>query len=108
MNDTAKQPKHYKELLQIPVWTAVVSFTVGTLIFGLFIFALAFTSYLEACPYQKMAEVDEKLYSDSKINPETFAKISNLRMQGEKALKIGELSKSEEILDKALALFSNN
>tara|TARA_B100000575_G_C22905627_1_gene526176 strand:+ start:409 stop:687 length:279 start_codon:yes stop_codon:yes gene_type:complete len=73
-----------------------------------FICALAFTSYLEACPYQKMAEVDEKLYSDSKINPETFAKISNLRMQGEKALKIGELSKSEEILDKALALFSNN
>ncbi len=73
-----------------------------------FICSLAFTSYLEACPYQKMAEVDEKLYSDSKINPETFAKISNLRMQGEKALKIGELSKSEEILDKALALFSNN
>lgn len=36
MSDTAKKPKYYKELLQIPIWTAVVSFTVGTLIFGLF------------------------------------------------------------------------
>ena len=55
-----------------------------------------------------MAEVDQKLYSkDTNIQPETFAKITNLRMEGEKALKIGDLTKSEEIFDRALALFSN-
>ena len=35
MNDIVKQPKYYKELLQIPVWTAAVSFIIGTLLFGL-------------------------------------------------------------------------
>ena len=75
----------------------------------IFLFTLAFSMNLEACPYQKMAEVDSKLYSnDYNIKPETFAKITNLRIEGEKALKIGELSKSEEILDRALALFSKN
>ena len=71
----------------------------------LFGFALLINFNAEACPYQKMAEVDSKLYSNkSNINTETFAKISNLRMQGEKKLKIGELDNAEEIFDRALAL----
>ena len=32
------------------------------------VFALAFSLNIEACPYQKMAEVDSKIYSqDNKI-----------------------------------------
>ena len=73
-----------------------------------FFATIAFSLTLDACPYQKMAEVDQKLYSkNSNIQPETFAKITNLRIQGEKALKIGDLTKSEEIFDRALALFVN-
>ena len=73
-----------------------------------FCIVFAFSLKLEACPYQKMAEVDSKLYSkSSKINAETFAKISNLRMQGENKLNIGELDSAEAMFDKALALFSN-
>ncbi len=73
-----------------------------------FCLAFAFSMSLEACPYQKMAEVNTKLYSsDSKINPKTFAKITNLRMQGEEKLKAGELQNAEEIFDRALALFKN-
>tara|TARA_B100000963_G_C22145862_1_gene459600 strand:+ start:240 stop:482 length:243 start_codon:yes stop_codon:yes gene_type:complete len=73
-----------------------------------FCIAFAFAFNLDACPYQKMAEVDSKLFSDqSKINTETFAKISNLRIQGEKKLKIGELDNAEKIFDRALALFTN-
>ena len=74
----------------------------------IFFAVLSFSLTLDACPYQKMAEVDQKLYSSkSDIKPETFAKITNLRVQGANALKIGDLSKSEEILDRALALFIN-
>lgn len=36
MSDTAKKPEYYKELLQIPIWTAAVSFIVGTLLLGLY------------------------------------------------------------------------
>lgn len=36
MNDTVKQPKYYKELLQVPVWTAAISFVIGTFLFGLY------------------------------------------------------------------------
>ncbi|WP_188621216.1 hypothetical protein [Flavobacterium suaedae] len=36
MSDTPKQPKYYKELLQIPVWTAAISFIIGTFLFGLY------------------------------------------------------------------------
>ena len=62
----------------------------------------------EACPYQKMAEVDSKLFSNkSSINTETFAQISNLRSQGAEKLEIGELDNAEEIFDRALALLNN-
>ena len=53
-----------------------------------------------------MAEVDTKLYSEKNINSQTFAKISNLRTQGEEKLKLGEMDNAELIFDKALALFN--
>ena len=75
-------------------------------IFGfLMISAISFSA--QSCPYQKMAEVDTKLYSEKNINSQTFAKISNLRTQGEEKLKLGEMDSAELIFDKALALFNN-
>mgnify|MGYP001366915331 FL=1 len=72
-----------------------------------FCITLAFVFSAEACPYQKMAEVDSKLFSNqTQINKETFVKISDLRVEGEEQLKIGELDNAEEIFDRALALFS--
>tara|TARA_A100001015_G_scaffold296841_1_gene377652 strand:+ start:4238 stop:4483 length:246 start_codon:yes stop_codon:yes gene_type:complete len=76
----------------------------------LMIFSLvfAFSFNAEACPYQKMAEVDSKLFSnDNKINTETFAMVSNLRSQGEEKLQIGDLDKAELIFDRALSLLSS-
>ena len=70
-----------------------------------FCFALAFSFSVDACPYQKMTELDSKLFSDgSQISSQTFAKISSLRSQGEEKLRIGELDNAEEIFDRALAL----
>lgn len=71
-----------------------------------FFLAFIFSFNVEACPYQKMAEVDSKLYSDKEISTKTFSEITNLRMQGEKSLKLGDLDNAELIFDKALALFS--
>ena len=52
-----------------------------------------------------MAELDEKLYSPKyEITTEKFSEIVNLRKKGEEALERGEIKKSEEILNKALAL----
>ena len=53
-----------------------------------------------------MAEVDTKLYSEKNISSQTFAKISNLRSEGEEKLKLGEMDNAELIFDKALALFN--
>ena len=76
-----------------------------TFIFGfLLMTAISFNAY--SCPYQKMAEVDSKLYTNKNINSQTFAEISNLRSQGEEKLKIGEMDNAEMIFDKALALFN--
>ena len=73
-----------------------------------FCFALAFSFNVDACPYQKMTELDSKLFSDnSQISTHTFAKVSNLRSQGAEKLEIGELDNAEEIFDRALALLSN-
>ena len=70
--------------------------------------AFVISTGVEACPYQKMAEVDSKLFSNkSSINTETFSKISNLRSQGAEKLEIGELDNAEEIFDRALALLNN-
>jgi hypothetical protein len=53
-----------------------------------------------------MAEVDSKLYSNKNINTKTFAKISNLRTQGEEKLKNGEMDNAELIFDRALVLLN--
>ena len=70
----------------------------------LMISAISFSAH--SCPYQKMAEVDTKLYSEKNINSQTFAIISNLRSQGEEKLKLGDMDNAELIFDKALALFN--
>ncbi len=74
-------------------------------IFG-FLMVTAISFNAQSCPYQKMAEVDSKLYSNKNISTKTFAKIANLRTQGEEKLKIGEMDNAELIFDKALALFN--
>ena len=71
-------------------------------------FAIAFCFSVEACPYQKMAEVDSKLYSETSVNSKKFAKIANLKAKGQEMLEIGELETAEAIFDKALSLFSKN
>ena len=49
-----------------------------------FIFSLLMISAIsfsaQSCPYQKMAEVDTKLYSEKNISSQTFAKISNFKI----------------------------
>ena len=70
-----------------------------------FCFMILVSLNIHACPYQKMAEVDAKLYSDKNISTKTFAEISNLRTKGEEKLKVGDLDDAEVIFDKALALF---
>lgn len=75
----------------------------------LFVFcAVAFCFSIEACPYQKMAEVDSKLHSETSVNSEKFTKISNLKTKGLEMLEIGELETAEAIFDKALSLFNKN
>ena len=65
----------------------------------LMISAVSFSAH--SCPYQKMAQVDTKLYSEKNISSQTFAKISNLRTQGEEKLKLIEIDNAELIFDKA-------
>ena len=73
---------------------------------SLVFFAFSLFSYqCISCPYQSMAELDKKLYSPkNEFTSEKFSEIVNLRKEGEKALANGEIKKSEEILNKALAL----
>ena len=62
---------------------------------------------VEACPYQKMAEVDSKLNLNvSKIDSKTFKTISDLKIESKEKLAIGELDDAEKILDRALALIN--
>ena len=69
--------------------------------------AFVISTSAEACPYQKMAEVDSKLFSNkSSINTETFAQISNLRSQGAEKLEIGSRIYFGKPI--AIALKSNN
>ncbi len=73
-----------------------------------FCLVFAFVISVEACPYQKMAEVDSQLFTKSnKIDTDTLNKITNLKIKSQEKLKIGELDNAEKILDRALALISN-
>lgn len=70
-----------------------------------FTFIVMFSFFAFSCPYQSMAEIDQKLYSPkSDLSSDEFSKIVNLRQQGQKELENGNIEKSEEILNKALAL----
>jgi hypothetical protein len=67
----------------------------------------AFALSVEACPYQKMAEVDLKLNSNmSNIDSKTFKTISDLKIESKEKLEIGDLDNAEKILDRALALIN--
>ena len=71
-----------------------------------FILTLSASSISFACPYQSMAEIDQKLESSTtNLSDEKLSKITELRTQGEFLLKSGNVAKSEEILNNALALF---
>tara|TARA_A100001388_G_scaffold241085_1_gene197167 strand:- start:270 stop:509 length:240 start_codon:yes stop_codon:yes gene_type:complete len=69
-------------------------------------FSLFFFSNLSACPYSAMTKIDQKLENPSQFTKEDLAKIINLRKLGEAELKLGNVDKSEEILNSALALFN--
>ena len=76
-------------------------------IFLIICMVFAFAISVEACPYQKMAEVDLKLNSNlSKIDSKTFETISDLKIESKEKLAIGELDNAEKILDRALALIN--
>ena len=51
-----------------------------------------------------MAQIDKKLEFDKNLDKTTIVKVLNLRNQGELELKSGNVQKSEEILNEALAL----
>lgn len=69
------------------------------------VFAVIFN--VEACPYQKMAEVESKINSNmTKIDANILKEISDLKIESKKKLQIGELDNAEKILDKALALIN--
>ena len=71
-------------------------------------FVIFLSIYANACPYQKMAEVDTKLFSNKSINTQKFAQVSELRSKGEEKLQIGDLDNAEKIFDRALAILGNN
>tara|TARA_Y100001968_G_scaffold253735_1_gene239445 strand:+ start:95 stop:340 length:246 start_codon:yes stop_codon:yes gene_type:complete len=71
-----------------------------------FILILFSSSISIACPYQSMAEIDKRLESSTtNLSDEKLSRITELRSQGEFFLKSGNVDKSEEILNNALALF---
>ena len=51
----------------------------------IFFIAFAFNFNVKACPYQKMAEVDSKLYSNKNINTETLLRFLTLELKGSKS-----------------------
>ena len=67
-------------------------------------FSLFLFSNLSACPYSAMTKIDQKLENPSQFTKEDLARIINLRKLGEAELKLGNVDKSEEILNSALAL----
>ena len=72
-------------------------------IFLIILSILFLSSSLSACPYSSMASIDEKIENTS-ISKDKLVKIIQLRQKGESELKLGNVQKSEETLNKALAL----
>ena len=64
------------------------------------------SSTLHACPYQAMADLDDKIKSSSQSLSKTdLTVVSELRNKGKDLLMDGNLNESERILNQALALF---
>ena len=61
---------------------------------------------LLACPYQAMADLDDKIKSSSQtLSKSDMTAVSELRNKGKNLLMSGNLNESEQILNQALALF---
>mgnify|MGYP001308660551 CR=1 FL=1 len=74
-----------------------------TILFSLILF-FSVNSY--SCPYSSMAEIESKLeiYAD-KLSNDDLVQILNLKSKGKEALELGNVEKSENYLNNALALF---
>ena len=65
-----------------------------------------FSNTLLACPYQAMADLDDKIKSSSQaLSKNDMIAVSELRKKGKNLLMSGNLNESEQILNQALALF---
>mgnify|MGYP001330744479 CR=1 FL=1 len=62
-------------------------------------------SYERVFLNNKIERLFQKLQKSDYLDSQQLAKIKSLRKQGEAALRLGEVEKSEEILNMALALF---
>ena len=64
------------------------------------------SNVLHACPYQAMADLDEKIKSSSQnLSKSDLSTVSKLRNTGKNLLMSGNHTESEQILNEALALF---
>ena len=70
----------------------------------IFFSALFISNISLACPYSSMAQIDKQLEFNKDLDKATIVKVLNLRNKGELELKSGNVEKSEEILNEALAL----
>ena len=73
-------------------------------IYLLFFSALFISNISLACPYSSMAQIDQQLEFNKNLDKAIIVKVINLRNKGELELKSGNVQKSEEILNEALAL----
>ena len=70
----------------------------------IFFSAFFVTNISLACPYSSMAQIDKQLEFNKNLDKAIIVKVLNLRNKGELELKSGNVQKSEEILNEALAL----
>ncbi len=70
----------------------------------LFLATLFISNFSVACPYSSMAQIDKQLEYNKSLEKAVIVKVINLRNKGEFELKNGNVEKSEEILNEALAL----
>lgn len=75
-----------------------------TILFSLTLFL--FSTTLNACPYSAMAELESKLEIQSQnLSKDDIIKVLNLKLKGKQALESGNLKRSEDLLNNALAYF---
>lgn len=74
---------------------------------SLLFFSAFFVSNISlACPYSSMAQIDKKLEFNKNLDKAVIVKVINLRNKGELELQNGNVQRSEEILNEALALLN--